>query len=83
MGFIILSVGIVCCICFLIGYNIGIGDRQRESKPILNPIKIIETKKQEKHDFEIEKKEQEEYETILQNIDNYDGTSRGQKELPR
>ncbi len=54
--------------------------RQQEVKmPNVNPVTAIKEKKKEQE----EKKEQEIIDIMLENIDNYDGTGIGQKEIPR
>lgn len=71
--------------CFLAGVLIGISTTKipkepKEKKPItLNPKKIIKNKKQQK---EVEK-EFERLDTIMQNIESYDGTGANQKDVPR
>lgn len=63
-------------VCFLIGAIVG--QRVFERKPvIINPIKEIKEMKVEK---EISKEEQR-FKDIADNIDAYNGTSIGQKEI--
>ena len=68
----------------LVAYSLGLKNEQRLSKneevvvPNVNPIKVI-TEEQEKHE---EKKKQQAYEIMMSNIDNYDGTGLGQKDIP-
>ena len=71
-------------IFILVAYSLGLKNGQRLSKneevivPNVNPIKVI-TEEKEKHE---EKKKQEAYEIMMSNIDNYDGTGLGQKDIP-
>lgn len=71
--------GILCCICFYIGAKVGqtvIKDREI-NLPTVNPLKSMREYEERK---EAEKK-QEQLNTILQNIECYDGTSNGQKDV--
>ena len=79
---------IILCIIFgvfiLISYTLGLRNGQKISKneeiniPNINPVTVL-TNEIEKHN---EKKRQELNEILNYNIDNYDGTGLGQKELP-
>lgn len=66
-------------ICFFIGARTGQKVVNRESLKILSPIKKIEEHKREKE----EKYELERQAVLFENIDNYDGTSYGQKDVPK
>ena len=72
--------------CFiLVAYTLGLKNGQKlknneEIKlPEINPVKVI---KNEIENYE-EKKKQEINEINMFNIDNYDGTGLGQKDIPR
>ncbi len=79
---------IIICTIFgvfiLLSYTLGLKNGQRLSKkeditlPECNPIKVV---KKEIEDHELKKK-QEALEVMMSNIDNYDGTSAGQKDIP-
>ena len=74
----VIIVSILNIVCFLIGAIVG----QKSSKG--EPIKISPiTKVKEIKDKHETKKEQEIYRIINENIDNYDGTSLGQQDIPR
>lgn len=79
---IILVSGLVCCLCFLCGAVVGQKTVKGESVTIPNPVKNIKGHIETKESIEEYNKEMERYNTILENIDKYDGTSRGQKEIP-
>lgn len=68
-------------ICFAIGAKVGQqAIRGEEVKmPSVNPLKAYREYQARK---EAERKQSRD-ETILHNIDNYDGTAIGQKEVPR
>ena len=74
---------IVFGICMIIAFSLGASIGKEKKIKTLNPIKAIEEKKQIK---KLEKEIVEEndyYNTIAENIDNYDGTGLFQKDLPR
>lgn len=79
--FIILTVGALNIACFFIGAKVG----QKVSKgepielPKVDPMKPYRERKERKE----AEREQDRYNTIMQNIDNYNGTSDGQKDVPR
>jgi len=60
---------------FLLGVNIGLRIKKEEPIKLPNIPKAIKEKKIEKE----QDKELKRFNTILQNIDNYDGTGKGQK----
>ena len=69
-------------------YTLGLRNGQKLAKkeeitmPDVNPVSIV-NKQIEKHEIKHEiKKEQELLNIMMDNIDNYDGTGAGQKELP-
>ncbi len=70
---------IINIFCFIIGAKVG----QSVSKgadvklPNLNPIKLIKEQKENKENRE----QLEKYNTMFENINNYDGTGMGQKDL--
>lgn len=68
----------------ILAYTLGLKNGQKlknneEIKmPEVNPIKIV---RNEIDAFE-QRKKQDVYDTIMANIDNYDGTGLGQKDIP-
>ena len=68
----------------IVAYTLGLKNGQKlknneEIKlPEVNPVKIV---KNEIESFE-QKKKQDAYDTMMANIDNYDGTGLGQKDIP-
>lgn len=79
---------IILCTLFgvfiLIAYSLGLKNGQKLSKseevivPELNPVKAI----QKEIETVEEKKKQEAFDLMMSNIDNYDGTGLGQKNIP-
>ena len=67
----------------ILAYTLGLKNGQKlknneEIKiPEINPVKIV---RNEIETFE-QKKKQDVYDTIMDNIDNYDGTGLGQKDI--
>lgn len=82
---IILATGIIC----LLSFYMGLKANNNESKsgeikiPTINPIKKIQGHKERIKESKREQLEREILETNLENINNYDGTSLGQKDIPR
>ena len=75
----ILTLGFICLACFLMGAKVG----QKVSKgedielPTVNPIQLYREHESKK---EVQR-EQDRYNAIVRNIENYDGTSIGQEEV--
>lgn len=71
-------------IFIILAYTLGLKNGQKlknneEIKmPEINPVKIV---RNEIDAFE-QRKKQDVYDTIMANIDNYDGTGLGQKDIP-
>ena len=80
---LILAVGALNIACFFIGAKVG----QRVTKgenielPSVNPITAIKEHNDKKRAEKEAEREQERINTILQNIENYDGTPNGQKDV--
>lgn len=79
--FIILVSGTLNAVCFFIGAKIGqkVSKGERIEAPTLNPMKAIREREERKE----ADKEAERLEIILQNIENYDGSPNGQRDVPR
>jgi hypothetical protein len=77
----ILAIGFVCMACFLMGAKVGkaVAKNEKVEMPTLNPVKAIR-EHQEKKEAEFA---QNKFDAIMENIDNYDGTGYGQKDVPR
>lgn len=69
--------GTLCIACFFVGAKVGQSVAIGKEIKTPNPVKAIE-----KHMIDKEQsKEQEEYRTMMENIDKYDGTGIGQKDV--
>ena len=78
---LLLVAGGINILCFFIGARIGqkVAKGETIETPRLNPIEAI---KEHNSRREAERK-QDRNEIILQNIEKYDGTGFGQKDVPR
>jgi hypothetical protein len=80
---LILTVGALNIACFFIGAKVGQtvakGEKLKAPEVKLNPIYAIREHEERKE----AKRKQERTEAILRNIDNYNGTSIGQEDVPR
>lgn len=76
---LIATIGILNIVCFFIGAKVGqkVSNNQPLKIPNLNPVKAIEEHRETKE----YKEEQERFNTMLDNINNYDGTGIGQKDI--
>ena len=76
-----LVVGTLCIVCFFVGAKVG--QKVSKGEPIETPaetaINAIRTHQSKK---EAEAK-QEKLDTIMRNIEAYDGTAYGQEDVPR
>lgn len=80
---LIVSIGIINILCFFIGAKVGqkvVKGEEIKAPDIskLNPMNI-QKKREEKYEVE---KEKSKLETILRNIERYDGTDTGQEDVP-
>ena len=75
----ILTTGTLCCVCFLIGAKVGqkVSKGEAVELPSVNPIKAYKEHKE----FKSAEAERNKIDTIMQNIDSYNGTSVGQKDV--
>ena len=78
---LVLTTGTLCIVCFFIGAKVGqAASKGKDIKlPKLDPMKPIREHRERK----VADREQERYNTIMENIDRYDGTASGQKDIPR
>lgn len=79
-------VGFLNVACFIAGAKIAqvVSRGEKIGTPSLpNPIKAIQESIEERESKKAAKREQERIDTIMQNIESYDGTGRGQKDVSR
>ena len=73
MGFNLLS--------FVIGAKIGL-NVSRKKDITLNPVKMVSDSIETHNEKKVANLEERKLKTMLENIDNYDGTGFGQKNIP-
>ena len=78
---LILTVGALNVACFFIGARVG--QKVAKGEPLEvklpDPMQAI----REREDKREAQREQDRYDTIMRNIEAYDGTSNGQEDVPR
>lgn len=76
--------GVFILASFILGFNCGIKSKRDEliKMPSFNPVKAVKEKRIEKKEEEKRTREQEIMETNLANIESYDGTGIGQRDIP-
>ena len=67
-------------LCFVVGAKVGqkVSKDEKVEMPSVNPMQAYRKKK----DKEEAEKEQNRIDTILRNIESYDGTAEGQEDVP-
>jgi hypothetical protein len=77
---LVLVVGAMCITCFLVGAKVGqtVVKGENVKLPTINPIEAYREHENKKH----AKMEQEKLDTIMRNIESYDGTGNRQEDLP-
>ena len=75
----ILMTGTLCCVCFLIGAKIGqkVSKGEAVELPSVNPINAIRERRGNKE----AEMQADKFDTILRNIERYDGTGKGQEDV--
>jgi hypothetical protein len=78
---LVLGTAFVCVCCFIIGAKVGqtVSKGEDIEMPSISPLKAHREREARKE----AQRAQDRVDTILQNIDNYDGTAQGQKDVPR
>ena len=74
-----LTVGALCIACFFVGAKVGqtVARGEKIEAPSVDPIRAI----RENIDRKEAKLRQDRIDTIMRNIENYDGTPHGQKDV--
>lgn len=78
---LVLVVGAMCIGCFYVGARVGqkVVKGEEVKLPEIDPAKAWREREERKE----AQKEQEKIDTILYNIENYNGSAAGQKDVPR
>lgn len=77
---LLLVMGAVNILCFVIGAKVGqkVAKGEEVKLPVAKPAKAVQVH-QAQSEAEMEKNR---LDTIMRNIDNYDGTEQGQEDVP-
>jgi hypothetical protein len=80
---LIVSIGIINILCFFVGAKIGqkVIKGEEIKAPDISKLNPMNIKKEREEKYEVEK-EKNKLETILRNIERYDGTDAGQEDVP-
>ena len=78
---IILVTGTLCMACFFIGAKVGQNVVMGKELKTPNPIRTLNEYKAEKQEQEENERVQEEQSIMMHNINIYDGTGIGQKDI--
>lgn len=78
---LLLVAGAINILCFMIGAKVGqtVQKGEKIELPSVNPFKA----EQERQNRKQAEREQEKLDVTLRNIECYDGTARGQEDVPR
>lgn len=77
----ILVTGTLNIVCFFVGAKVGqtVATGKEIETPAINPLKVVK----EHQDKKQSEQEQKRIETIMRNIEAYDGTSNHQEDVPK
>ena len=75
----IITVGAVNILCFLVGARVGQMVKQGQPVQLPNPVAAVKDAAARRH----QEKEDKTMEALWHNIECYDGTAQGQKEVPQ
>lgn len=76
---LLLVMGMTNIFCFMVGAKVGQKVTKGEEVKLPNPMEAIKTHEAKKE----AEYQQSRFDTIMRNIDNFDGSSHGQEEVPR
>ena len=78
---IIAAVAASNIVCFVIGAKVGqaVSKGEEVKLPTVNPLEAYRANKEK----EEAQRQQDRIDTILQNVESYNGTAAGQKDVPR
>ena len=77
---LVLAVGAMCICCFMVGAKVGqtVSKGEEIKLPTVNPMELYREHEQKKE----ARAEQERIETIMRNVEAYDGTANRQEDVP-
>jgi hypothetical protein len=76
-----LVVGALCIVCFFIGARVG--QKVVKGEKIETPREAVINAARERRERKEAEIKQDKLETIMRNIESYDGTGNGQEDVPR
>lgn len=78
---LIVAIGVLNIVCFVVGAKVGqkVVKGETVTLPNINPIQAMQDHREKKQI----QKEQETFDIIMENIERYDGTGEGQKDVGR
>lgn len=82
MILVILVVCIANILCFYIGARIGQKIIREEEVTLPNPVKEVQDHMQAQREKRKAREEQDQLDVILANVESYDGTGWGQRDVP-
>ena len=77
-GLTIALIALTNILCFMVGAKVGQTVVRGKTVELPNPVEAVRTHKKKMEAY----REQDRQDTIMQNIENYDGTSNGQRDVP-
>lgn len=82
---VMLATGALCIGCFFVGAKVGqkVSKGEEIKMPTIDPVEAVREAYQRHEARQEARTEQKKYDTILENIENYNGTPSGQKDVPR
>lgn len=77
---LVIGTGALCVVCFLVGAKVGqtVSKGEDIKLPKLNPMEAV----RERRDKKEAELEQSRLDVIMKNIESYDGTAGGQRDVP-
>ena len=78
---LILVVGVLNIACFFIGAKVG--QTVAKGEKIETPLETVKNAVIERQESKEAKRQQDKLDTIMRNIESYDGTEYGQEDVPR
>ena len=77
---LVITIGAVNVLCFFIGAKVGqtVARGEKVEMPSVSPLKAY----REKENKRVAQMEQDRLDTILRNIEGYNGTPQGQEDVP-
>ena len=77
---LVIATGVICLLSFVVGAKVGqtVSKGEEIKTPVVSPLKAYKEREAKKE----AQMEQSRIDTIMQNIEKYDGTGNGQEDVP-